>query len=242
MFVSLEVRRYDRENPDHRHDHTQLVLPVHGRMDINVDGREGCIDPSLAALVLPGSAHSQLTHADSRFLVLDCAATTLQALNLERLADRIYVPVSPATRRLIEFADLIGNTQLAAGASQLGPLLLSSLMSDSSGSTSPMALLISRLRANPGADWSNEVMAQAANMSLSQLHQRFRRLFAKSPQAWLTDLRIQEAQRWLRSSSLSIVEIALRAGFSDQAALTRTMQRVSATTPAAYRKAQKQPG
>ena len=242
MFVNLEVRRYDRENPNHQHDHTQLVLPIHGQMEINVDGREGRIDPSLAALVMPGSAHSQLTHVDSRFLVLDCAATTLEALHLGPLSKRVYVPVSPATRRLVEFAELIGNEQLALSASQLGPLLLSTLWSGSGGATSPMAELVGRLRATPGANWSNEVMAQAAHMSLSQLHLRFRQLFGQSPQAFLTDLRLQEAQRWLRGTSLPIADIALRAGFSDQASLTRAMQRVSTTTPAAYRKAHRQPG
>lgn len=242
MFVNLEVRSYDRENPNHQHDHTQLVLPIRGRMEINVDGREGFIDQSLAAVVMPGSAHSQLTHVDSRFLILDCAATTLEALHIAPLAKRVYLPVSPATRRLIEFAELIGNEQLALSAPQLGPLLLSSLLSDNVGSPSAMAQLIGRLRATPGNHWSNEVMAHAAGMSISQLHQRFRLMFGQSPQAFLTDLRIQEAQRWLRGTSLSIAEIALRAGFCDQASLTRAMQRVSATTPAAYRKVHKQPG
>lgn len=241
MFPSLEVRSYEGENPHHHHDFAQWVLPVCGRMEIDVDGRGGCIDPSLAALVAPGSVHSQLAQADSRFLVLDCAATTLETLQMERLARQIYVPIPPATRRLIEFAELIGKEQLSIGASQLAPLLLSSLGSDTAFS-SPMEQLIARLRANPGANWSNEVMAQAANMSMSQFHQRFRQLFAVSPQAWLTQLRIHEAQRWLRSTALPIADIALRAGFSDQAALTRAMQRVSATTPAVYRKAQKQPG
>lgn len=241
MFLSLEVRSYDGENPYHQHDHVQLVLPLSGRMDIDVDGRGGCIDQSMAALVAPGSVHSQLTDIDSRFLVLDCAPTTLEALQVGRLAERIYVPILPATRRLIEFAQLIGNEQLSISASQLGPLLLSSLGSDTSRVTSPMEQLIARLRANPGIHWNNEAMAQVANMSMSQLHQRFRQLFKMSPQAWLADLRVQEAQRLLRGTSLPITEIALRAGFSDQASLTRTMQRVSATSPAVYRRAQKQP-
>ncbi|EPJ79902.1 MULTISPECIES: helix-turn-helix transcriptional regulator [Pseudomonas] len=242
MFLSLEVRSYERENPLHHHDHAQLVLPIRGRMEIDVGGRGGCIDQSLAALVTPGSVHSQHTDVDSRFLVLDCTPTTLETLQIGRLAQKIYVPIPPATRRLIEFAELIGNAQLSIAASQLGPLLLSSLGSDTSCFSEPMEQLLARLRANPGANWSNEVMAQVANMSMSQLHQRFRQLFEMSPQAWLTDLRIQEAQRWLRGTSLPIAEIALRAGFSDQASLTRAMQRVSATTPAVYRKAQKQSG
>ncbi|MET0611934.1 MAG: AraC family transcriptional regulator [Pseudomonas caspiana] len=241
MFLSLEVRSYDGENPYHQHDHVQLVLPLRGRMDIDVEGRGGCIDQSMAALVAPGSEHSQLTDIDSRFLVLDCAPTMLEALHMGRLAERIYVPILPATRRLIEFAELIGSEQLSISAPQLGPLLLSSLASDTPRVSPPMERLINRLRANPGIHWDNEAMAQVANMSMSQLHQRFRQLFKMSPQAWLTDLRVQEAQRLLRGTSLPITEIASLAGFSDQASLTRTMQRVSATSPAAYRKAQKQP-
>jgi AraC-like DNA-binding protein len=242
MFLSLEVRTYDRENPHHHHDHAQLVLPIRGQMEIDVDGRGGRIDQSMAALVTPGSIHSQQTNLDSRFLVLDCAPTTLETLQIERLAQKIYVPISPATRRLIEFAELVGNEQLSIVASQLGPLLLSSLNSNTSCFSDPIARLIACLRASPGADWNNEAMAQVANMSMSQMHQRFRQLFEMSPQAWLTDLRLQEAQRWLRGTSLTISEIALRAGFCDQASLTRAMQRVRATTPAVYRKTQKQSG
>lgn len=186
--------------------------------------------------------HSQLSHAGSYFLVLDCVPSLLETLQVARLAQKTYVPISPATRRLIEFAELIGNEQLAFGAPQLGSLLLSSLGSDTFSSPSAIEQLIARLRANPGGNWSNDVMAQVSNMSMSQLHQRFRQMFGKSPQAWLTELRIHEAQRWLRGTSLPIAEIALRAGFSDQASLTRTMQRVNATTPAAYRKTQKHSG
>ena len=242
MFLSLEVRSYEREDRRHHHEHAQLVLPIRGEMEIDVNGRGGCIDQSLAALVTPGSIHSQQTNLDSRFLVLDCAPTIMETLQIERLAQKIYVPISPATRRLIEFAELIGNAKLSIAASQLGPLLLSSLNPDISRFPDPMKQLIARVHADPGANWSNERMAQVAKMSMSQMHQRFRLMFEMSPQVWLTDLRLQEAQRWLRGTSLTISEIALRAGFSDQASLTRAMQRVRATTPAVYRKTQKQSG
>lgn len=240
MVLRLEVRTYHTENPDHQHDFAQLVLPIHGRMDVDVNGRGGCIDPSLAALVSPGSAHSQLTQPDSRFLVLDCSAATLETLRMERLSQRIYVPISPATRRLIEFAELVGNDQLAASAGQLAPLLLSSLASIPIQPAHGIERLIARLQACPGASWSNEAMARTAEMSMSLLHQHFRLRFDTTPQAWLAQLRIREAQRWLRDSPLAIAEIALRSGFSDQASLTRVMQRLSGTTPAAYRRHEKQ--
>lgn len=239
--MKLEVRTYQTENLDHHHDFAQLVLPIHGRMEVDVNGQGGCIDPSLAAVVAPGAPHSQLTQPNSRFLVLDCASAVLETIQMARLAQRIYVPISPATRRLIEFAELVGNQQLALSAAQLAPLLLSSLAAIPVQPARGIDQLLARLQVCPGARWSNEAMARAAAMSLSQLHQQFRLRFDTTPQAWLAERRIHEARRWLRDTPLAITEIALRTGFSDQAALTRAMQRLCGTTPAAYRRLEKQP-
>lgn len=240
MDFALEIRTYQTENPDHQHDFAQLVLPIHGRMEIDVDGRSGYVDHSLAALVSPGSTHSQMTQRDSRFLILDCPATALENIQLTQLSRRIYVPIPPATRRLIEFAELTGNDQLAVNAAQLAPLLLASLSTQPSVPAGAMDRLLTRVRAYPGASWSNEAMAKVAAMSMSQLHQRFRELFKQTPQAWLAELRMQQAQRWLCDSALPIADIALRCGFSDQAALTRAMQRLCGTTPAVYRRLSQQ--
>lgn len=242
MVLNLDIRSYQAESAHHQHDFAQLVLPICGRMQIDVDGRGGCIDNALAALVRPGSQHAQLAQADSRFLVLDCAPEALLAYPLTPLAQRIYVPIPPATRRLIEFAELIGREQLAANAAQLAPLLLASLAALPVQPAPGLNRLLAQLQAQPAAHWSNERMAHIAGMSLSQLHQRFRELHGRTPQAWLAQVRIEHAQRWLGDSLLPIADIALRSGFSDQAALTRAMQRVCGTTPAAYRKRQQQPG
>jgi AraC-like DNA-binding protein len=241
VVLQLGIRSYRAENAHHHHDFAQLVVPISGRMDIDVEGRGGFIDSSTAALVTPGSVHSQSTQAQSRFLVLDCPAAWLEDIQLERLAQRIYVPISPATRRLIEFAELLGSERLGASAEHLAPLLLSSLAAEPLLAPLGLERLITRIQASPAAAWSNEAMAHAANMSLSQLHQRFRQLFDKTPQGWLAELRIREAQRWLGESRLAIADVALRSGFCDQAALTRAMHRISGTTPAAYRRNHQQP-
>lgn len=242
MFLSLEVRCYEAEKAHHHHAFTQLVLPLRGRMNIDVEGRGGYIDQTLAACVAPGAAHAQQADTDSRFLVLDCAPGKLELPHIERLAEQVYVPIPVTTRRLIEFAELLDTTRLSLAASQLGALLLSSLGPDNASGTNPLTQMLAQVRATPAAQWSNERMAHVAHMSLSQLHQQFRRSFDQSPQAWLSALRLSEARRWLRDTPLPIADIALRAGFSDQASLTRAMQRVNATTPAVYRRSHRQPG
>ncbi|MFR4118588.1 MAG: helix-turn-helix domain-containing protein [Bilophila wadsworthia] len=59
---------------------------------------------------------------------------------------------------------------------------------------------------------------------------------ALSPQAWLAERRIGHVRKGLAESDLPIADLALRAGYADQSALTRAMQRLTGLTPAAYRR------
>lgn len=236
MFPSLNIRSYEGECHAHHHSFAQWVLPIGGSMDIEVEGRGACLDLSLAAWVEPGAAHSQVAQGASRFLVLDCPADWLGEAALVSLAQRVYVPIPEHARRLIEFADLVGSHGLASHSNQLIPLLLSTLVDNLGQPTARLDLLLARLEANPGAAWSNDAMARVAAMSVSQLHRRVSERFDQTPQALLANLRMSHARKWLAESNLPIVDIALRLGFSDQAALTRAMSRLCNMTPAAYRR------
>jgi AraC-like DNA-binding protein len=79
-------------------------------------------------------------------------------------------------------------------------------------------------------------MARAAGVSVSRLHGLFREELASSPHAWLLAHRIGRACEWLASTATPIAEIALRAGFSEQSALTRALRKATGMTPAAYRR------
>jgi len=234
MLPSLDIRTYQGETPGHHHDFAQLVMPIGGRMEIEVQGRGACLDLSLAAWVATDAMHSQLAEDTSRFLVLDCPLNWLGEAAQQALARRTWLPIPESARRLIEFADLVGQPSLATHAGQLTTLLLSTL-SEQASPLSGLDRLLVQVEANPGAVWSNEEMARVAIMSPGQLHRRFAERFDQTPQAWLADVRMQHARRWLADSNLPIVDIALRSGFCDQAALTRAMRRLCHTTPAAYR-------
>jgi len=98
------------------------------------------------------------------------------------------------------------------------------------------------VEAQPAGSWTNAAMANLAGVGLSRLHLLFHERCGQTPQAWLTDLRLRQAQRWLGDSRLPIAEIALRVGFSDQAALTRAMTRRQGISPAAWRRNPRPPG
>lgn len=242
MTPSLDIRTYSGECAPHQHAFTQWVLPVNGGMHIEVQGRGARLDLSRAALISPGADHAQQADGHSRFLILDCPLPWCEEPTRDALARQTYLPISAATRRLIEFADLIGAPGLHAHSTHLMPLLLDSLTRDAGQPASGMQRLLAHVEANPGLAWRNDDMAAVACVSVSQLHKRFAQHFEQSPQAWLAQVRMRHAQRWLAHSALPLSDVALRVGFSDQAALTRAMRRLCSTTPAAYRHAARQPG
>jgi len=83
-------------------------------------------------------------------------------------------------------------------------------------------------------------MAQAAGMSVSRLHDRFRTMMDTTPHAFLDAARLRLAGDLLATGTLPLAEIALAAGYGDQSALSRAMRRALDTTPAAYRRAMRE--
>nr|WP_305119391.1 AraC family transcriptional regulator [Stutzerimonas decontaminans] len=79
-----------------------------------------------------------------------------------------------------------------------------------------------------------EDICQAAELSPSYLIRTFKQHYGMTPHAYLLNRRIQRSQHWLRQG-LDLAEVALAAGFADQAHFQRTFKRQLAATPGQYR-------
>ena len=73
------------------------------------------------------------------------------------------------------------------------------------------------------------------NPSHDSLRHRFRKLFGASPQAMLIRLRMERAKELLRTSTLSVKEIAYEVGYSRQHDLTRAFRKYSGTSPSEWK-------
>ncbi len=74
----------------------------------------------------------------------------------------------------------------------------------------------------------------AAGLSPSYLIRSFKRRYGMTPHAYLLNRRIQRSQQWLRQGR-GLAEVALAAGFADQAHFQRSFKRHLAATPGQYR-------
>jgi AraC-like DNA-binding protein len=238
--VDLHLRSYGQPGEPDRHDFGQLVLPVNGSLLLDVEGRQGRLDPLHAGFVAPGAWHAQHGDAGNRSIIVDIGAAELPPGAGERLFERPFAPLGPASRKLVEFMALM--LQADGGAAPPSvvqgwlPLLLDTLALDTPRPASRLAVLLARIEAAPGLAWSTDSMAKSVGCSVSRLHTLFREELDTSPHAWLLAHRIARACEWLVSTELPIAEIALRAGFSEQSALTRALRKATGMTPAAYRR------
>jgi len=81
-----------------------------------------------------------------------------------------------------------------------------------------------------------EALAIAAGLSVSQFARAFKARTGQPPHRYLLRLRVEQAARLLRTSTLSIADIAAGCGFSHQEHLTRVLRAHLGTTPAALRR------
>ncbi|ACD14485.1 helix-turn-helix transcriptional regulator [Paraburkholderia phytofirmans] len=79
-----------------------------------------------------------------------------------------------------------------------------------------------------------EDICEAAGLSASHLIRAFRQRYGMTPHAYLINRRIQYSRAQLRRGRV-IADVALDAGFADQAHLQRVFKRLVAATPGQYR-------
>ncbi len=101
--------------------------------------------------------------------------------------------------------------------------------------------VLRRLDAEFAAPLTAAEMGQWVNLSPSHLTALFRKELGIAPTKALRGRRMREANRLLLGSSLSVKQIAHRAGFGDPLYFSRAFRKATGTTPLAYRESAKNP-
>jgi AraC-like DNA-binding protein len=240
--TELDLRSYGAVPEAGVHGFAQLVLPLKGKLTLDISGKSGVAHPLRAAFIAPGLVHTQFSHEPNQSLILDFDLATVPATTAERLAERPYAPISAPAAKLIDY---IGLMRAHSGASQStlanwAPLLLDALAQQEIRPSSRLLVALGKIEADPGRPWNTETMARTACISVSSLHRLFREELQTTPLAWLTDIRLRWVCGQLAATNLPIAQLATLAGYADQSALTHAMRRAMDITPLAYRKRERQ--
>ena len=98
-----------------------------------------------------------------------------------------------------------------------------------------LAPVVAALLAKPGHDWSVEIMAELAHLSVSAFAERCLKVTGYTPKKVLDAIRLQRAKYLLRSSSMAIETIAWQVGYQSVTAFGRFFKRYLGCAAQAFR-------
>lgn len=244
---SVSLRRYGAIEASDVHDFHQVVLGLDGAMVMAVDGVGHQIDAGSAWLIPAGARHDYAGIGENRQLVLDLPATSLAVP--ERLFDRARaVTVDASLTQLVQriAAHATGGAQgndldtrrfQWNAAARLGAALVANT-STMTGTQAPgldFARIHRWLRAHLSEPLRIADLAAHCGFGMRRFHQLFIDAFGETPHRYLQRLRLDTSLGLLSDPRLSLSDIALEIGFSDQSAYTHAFTRRFGLAPGQWR-------
>lgn len=98
------------------------------------------------------------------------------------------------------------------------------------------------LLANLASDVTIEATAGQCSLSRSHFIKAFRQTTGLTPHQWLTARRIEHGRELIRTTSMTLAEVATACGFADQSHFSRIFRKVCGVTPGVWRNAEGRSG
>lgn len=237
----LSIRSYSQIIRAHQHSYYQIVIPLHGAIQIELSTSEG--KPLLSERIGPDKGvviEKQLIHrfaADekARFMVAD----------LEYLPEAIgqwqqpLFQLSASLRSYCQFIELQLNSALDPELEQNMGRLFVQLLIQQECSDRPDER-IARVMEYLQQDLSNtpdlNTLAQLACLSLSQYKNLFRQVSGLSTGQYLLQLRMEKAKALLAHTDVPIVVIAQQVGYQNASAFSRRFADFYGQSPKDFRR------
>ncbi|WP_343562639.1 AraC family transcriptional regulator [Kiloniella sp. b19] len=237
-----ELRTYDLNETEHRHDSFhQIIIPLEGRLQLDVEGREGEVCDSTTGVVPCGARHSFSSRDENSFVVLDVPASGEENDLLSRLQGYAFLPANDELRALQNYArSKLHRTVDRKWMEQWERLYLTSLCEvsctdDTGSSIRRIGKVIDYIENNYTRVLRNRELAEIANLSEAAFYNAFRKVTGQTPQQRIVELKLQRARNMLARGHRSS-EISAALNFADQSAFGRAFKKAFNETPGQFSK------
>ncbi|MDO4465846.1 MAG: AraC family transcriptional regulator [Bacillota bacterium] len=236
--------------PRHFHSHLEIVFTIEGKGDIWVDGNQYNITSENVFLISPNSIHQVTGYPPYENNIGYCLQIDLEhfkplfpelgesyhmtcskdlSLNIIRQCKLLHQEIDEdkdefdLVIRIIKILQLIKENAIKK-----------SIPKDYHRD---LILKVSKYIQNHYDEaLTIELLAKKFNFSVSYLQKICKDYFQQSIHQYITDIRMEHALADLKHTNLSIIEIAIKNGFSDSKSFTREFKKRFEITPAVYRK------
>jgi AraC-like DNA-binding protein len=220
-----------------------FVLEGHGEMQWQWQGQSFTLQSGVCFIFPPG-AQPRATHDPRRrLLVFAVHFSFVQGNDISKhfrqgeiVRDRAVLE-NLAARCERNFRQHQGRASSELTLRQMIQILHEEAMQPERSSVdSAIEQIITAIRAEPGASWRIEELAQQAHLSTSQFTRRFRQITHMSPAHFVIHTRLQRACELLQETEMSLSQIAHALGYIDPAFFARQFKSRIGCTPGAMRR------
>lgn len=224
----------------------QLVLLHSGSMEVDIDGQSYKVRPGHVMLLAPGQTITILfhKHEDSwhRWITLAPTVDIRGGVPALYALPRV-IPLSSTMNQLVDLmlnrqndpTAAYGRLQIDFGLAALRMYAEDCIRRDTPLSHPAILAVQSFVGEKYGGKLELSHMAHSANVSPSHLIRLFRERVGISPMQYLWNFRLERGLELLRTTGLTVGEIADRCGFSNQFHFSRMVKKRTGKTPTGYR-------
>ncbi|CAN7299432.1 helix-turn-helix domain-containing protein [Bosea sp. LjRoot237] len=246
MSIHLEIRSY-RGGDRHRHDYSQILLPMRGAMRLDIEGHRSVVSSHCVAIIPRDHEHDFEPSRDCSMLILDVEASAFAGEAVPALL-RDALPsltrVEPWLWRM--FRQLGAEVEAGAcRASDAARLALAGLqLVEPNALPRPLSRSESRVldvtRDAPAGSVAE--MARSVGLGQSRFHALYRATTGQSPKQSQLGRLFDEAADKLARTALPVSEIAYGVGYQNASSFNRQFKRRFGLTPSEFRAASRSGG
>ncbi|WP_256369347.1 AraC family transcriptional regulator [Jeotgalibacillus sp. R-1-5s-1] len=221
--VVCEKRSYTKEYMSHQHAYGQFLFPLQGSLDIETDHQHVHLTPDYCFYLPPGFNHDYRSDDRNEFLILD-----IPVLYLPDRTDTMYTRLDEQWSAIRYLLLEEAGQQKAESLSHLTRYVSGKLQLQRPAS-------VEYLHSHFREPVRLETLAAMEHYHPAYYSAWFKKQTGKTVKAYVSDLRLKEAQSLLKESSWTIGKISEETGFENASSFTRWFAGQTGFTPKQYR-------
>lgn len=230
----FSIRSYTKTSHSHYHQYHQLVLPLHGTIDISVGSYSGLVGVGDCVIIQAEQLHRFSANEAARFMVVDC--NYLPENILQTPDQKITVDNSLIT--FTQFIEQQLESELNEKTEQHIFTLFNQLLSQQSGINRidrRLEPVLSAINDDLSIDLSISQLAQLACLSPTQFKKIFKQCLGQTSQQYIRGLRMNRAKALLSRTDIPIAIIAQQVGYVNPSAFARQFKLLFGQSPKRFR-------
>jgi len=231
--IVAERRTYTATHVSHSHKHAHLIMSLHGELVIANGTNQHRVNEQTLLFVPPNFEHNFYSAVRNEFLVLDIPSGLVSACEMPSKGISCEVITVNNQWKGIQYLILEEMEQQHSRAAlrDLFPYI-SRCLQQEKGS---LPRSIRYIHEHYDEPLTVQKLAEYEHYNPTYYSEWFKKETGKSPSSYIQEMRLNEAKKLLRSSDMSILNIAIQVGLEHQSSLTRLFVKHEQLTPSQYR-------